>query len=291
MQARRGGFVTERAAVAELRRLSRQRDARVERPRMSDTVQAMCEGWLLAREQELQPNTQYGYAWLFGLIYPYLGRVRVSRLSARMAEQVYRELEAAGYSRTTLRTLDLVLANAFAEHTGRTLDAHKPRESDDIRPVWTLAEARRFLDHVQGDRLYKLWRLLLTTGLRRGELCGLMWSDLEPDQGSLKVCRQRVVEDPASRVREKPPKSHNGTRTLLLDPATLATLTDVKAKAKASAVSRYHVHRPYRQAASARQRHQSVQPARSACPGTAARAAPDPSPARLDTARRWVRHP
>jgi integrase len=49
--------------------------------------------------------------------------------------------------------------------------------------VWTLVEARRFLDHVQGDRLYPLWRLLLTTGLRRGELCGLMWQDLEQDQG------------------------------------------------------------------------------------------------------------
>jgi integrase len=101
--------------------------------------------------------------------------------------------------------------------------------------VWTLAEARCFLDHVHGDRLYPLWRLLLTTGLRRGELCGLMWSDLEPDQSSLKVRRQRIVEEPTSQVREKPPKSHNGTRTVLLDAVTVTTLTD----AKASLVSRY----------------------------------------------------
>ncbi len=42
------------------------------------------------------------------------------------------------------------------------------------------------------------------------------------------MCRQRVVEDPTGRVREKPPKSHNSTRTLLLDPVTLGRLLDTK---------------------------------------------------------------
>ncbi|MEV4715024.1 site-specific integrase [Micromonospora sp. NPDC049374] len=148
-----------------------------------------------------------------------------------MTERAYRHLEAAGYSRTTLRTLDLVLTKAYGEQTGLTLGAHRPRESDTLRPVWTLTEARRFLDHAHQDRLYPLWRLLLVTGLRRGELCGLQWRDLEPDLATLTVRRQRVVEDPASRVRDKPPKSHNSTRTLILDPATLKTLTATKVTA------------------------------------------------------------
>jgi integrase len=95
-----------------------------------------------------------------------------------------------------------------------------------LRPVWTLMEARCFLDHVRDDRLYPLWRLLLMTGLRRVELCGRMWRDLEPDLATLRVCRQRTVEDPGSRVREKPPKSHNGIRTLVLDPVTVKILID-----------------------------------------------------------------
>jgi integrase len=237
-QVRRTGFVTENAALAEYRRLARQRDAQVARPRLSDSVRTVCLDWLQAREQELQPNTLYNYAWLLSLIYPHLGAVRASRLSARMTERAYRELEAAGYSRTTLRTLNLVLAKAFGEQTGRTLGACKPRESDEVRPVWTLSEARRFGEHVRGDRLYPLWRLLLVTGLRRGELCGLQWHDLEPDLGTLKVCRQRVVEEPTSQVRDKPPKSHNGTRSLLLDPDTLNLLSNAQAM-KARAGSGY----------------------------------------------------
>jgi integrase len=237
MQARRTGFVTEKAAMVEYGRLCRQRDARHPRPRLSDTVQQLCESWLLAREQELQPNTRYNYAWLLGLIYPYLGGVRASRLSARMVEGAYRDLEACGYSRTTLRTLDLVLTKAFGELTGRTLGARKPRETDEVRPVWTLAEARRFGEFVGGDRLYPMWRLLLVTGLRRGELCGVRHGDLEPEQGTLTVCRQLVVEEPTSKVRVKPPKSHNGVRTLVLDPETLKILTE--AGEKRGSVSRY----------------------------------------------------
>ena len=37
-----------------------------------------------------------------------------------------------------------MLAKAFGEQTGRTIGARKPCESDELRPVWTLAEARRF---------------------------------------------------------------------------------------------------------------------------------------------------
>jgi hypothetical protein len=62
MQARRTGFVTERAAEIEYGRQCRQRDARHPKPRLSDSVQNICESWVLAREQELEPNTVYGYA-------------------------------------------------------------------------------------------------------------------------------------------------------------------------------------------------------------------------------------
>jgi hypothetical protein len=111
MQARRSGFVTEQAALTEYRRLSRLRDARGPRPRLSDTVQTLCDDWLCGRVQELQPNTISSYGWLLGLVYPYVGRVRASRLSARMeTERAYQQLEVAGYSRTTLRTRVVVVA-------------------------------------------------------------------------------------------------------------------------------------------------------------------------------------
>lgn len=124
------------------------------------------------------------------------------------------------------------LSKAFYEETGLSLGTRKPRLSDKLRPVWTLDEARTFQRHVEGDRLYPLWRLLLVSGLRRGELCGRKWTDLDVDLdvdlATLKVRRQRVVEDSASVVREKRPKSHNGVRTVVLDSITVKMLADAK---------------------------------------------------------------
>lgn len=72
----------------------------------------------MGRVQQLQPNTVYNYRCLLNLIYPYGGRVRASRLSARMVERAYRQLQSAGYSKTTLRTLHLVLRRSTNKPAG-----------------------------------------------------------------------------------------------------------------------------------------------------------------------------
>ena len=58
--------------------------------------------------------------------------------------------------------------------------------------VWTAEDARRFLDALADDRLVALWTLALHTGLRRGELAGLRWSDVDLDEGTLTVAQQRT---------------------------------------------------------------------------------------------------
>ncbi|MEU7345768.1 tyrosine-type recombinase/integrase [Streptomyces bacillaris] len=63
--------------------------------------------------------------------------------------------------------------------------AHQPRR---FRPL-TAAEARQFLDAARADRLHALYELALRTGLRRGELLGLHWADVDLDGGTASVCR------------------------------------------------------------------------------------------------------
>ncbi|WP_155386098.1 tyrosine-type recombinase/integrase [Catellatospora paridis] len=77
--------------------------------------------------------------------------------------------------------------------------------------------AATFLTHVHNDRLYTMWRLLLVTGLRRGELAGMKWEDFDSATGTVRVVRQRVVEGDDSVVREKRPKSPNSVRTIMID--------------------------------------------------------------------------
>ena len=59
--------------------------------------------------------------------------------------------------------------------------------------VWTSEEARRFIDSLADDRLRGLWTLALHTGMRRGELAGLRWSDVDLDRATLTVAQQRTL--------------------------------------------------------------------------------------------------
>lgn len=96
-----------------------------------------------------------------------------------------------------------------------------PRGEPKEMTVWSADEARRFLDAVADDRLVALWTLALHTGLRRGELAGLRWRDVDLDAGTLTVAQQRTTAN--HQVVTTTPKA-NSQRQLVLAPATIAAL-------------------------------------------------------------------
>ncbi len=73
-----------------------------------------------------------------------------------------------------------------------------------------------------GDRLHALWVLAATTGMRRGELCGLGWEDVDLNEAVLTVRRARVMVHgvPADTT----PKTSAGERTIGLDEVTVDVL-------------------------------------------------------------------
>lgn len=88
--------------------------------------------------------------------------------------------------------------------------------------TWRPEELRRFLDHVRDDRLFAAWLLIATTGLRRGELLGLRWQDVDLDAGRIAV-RQTLVSV-GGKLKTSTPKTQKSRRGLSLDPATTAAL-------------------------------------------------------------------
>jgi integrase len=70
---------------------------------------------------------------------------------------------------------------------------------DDELTIWQPEQTARFLEHVAGDRLSALYELAAYAGLRRAELCGLRWSDIDEDGAGLTV-RQTIVEVTRSQV-------------------------------------------------------------------------------------------
>jgi integrase len=86
----------------------------------------------------------------------------------------------------------------------------------------TESELRRFLDHVQGERLFAVWRLAAATGMRRGELLGLTWREFDADRAVLRVSQQLIPTRGGCTFG--PPKSRRSERTVALDPVTVEAL-------------------------------------------------------------------
>jgi integrase len=93
--------------------------------------------------------------------------------------------------------------------------------------VWRPAQLRTFLTHVRGDCLYAAWMLFATTGMRRGEVAGLRWVDVDLAAGRVTPRKPRVEVNYKVHVSE--PKTAKGKRSLALDPATAAALREHRA--------------------------------------------------------------
>jgi integrase len=61
--------------------------------------------------------------------------------------------------------------------------------------AWSEEQARQFLADTRDDELAVAWALLLTRGLRRGELCGLRWEAIDLESGTASIVRTLVVVD------------------------------------------------------------------------------------------------
>jgi integrase len=79
---------------------------------------------------------------------------------------------------------------------------------------WTAAEARAFLDAAKDDPLYPAFVLLLTYGLRRGEVLGLRWRDIDGDDGEIRIRQQ--IQRVNGELRLGPVKTSAGRRDLPL---------------------------------------------------------------------------
>jgi integrase len=90
--------------------------------------------------------------------------------------------------------------------------------------VWTAGQLGTFLDTVVDDALFAFWWLTALRGLRRGEVCGLRWTEINLDDGVLYVERNRTTA--GYQVIEGDPKTAAGGRPVALDQSTVRVLRE-----------------------------------------------------------------
>jgi integrase len=156
--------------------------------------------WMVRQRLRLRPRTWDAYRLTIATyIAPTLGDVELAELGPAAIEHLYGELLDHGgrndrpLALATIRHVHGVLHKALADAVRTELLSANPadrvalprRDLRDDGPAtvqaWTAEEARRFLHQTRGDQHGALWAVALGTGMRRGELLGLRWRDVDLD--------------------------------------------------------------------------------------------------------------
>jgi integrase len=245
VQHSKGGFKTKGAAQKHLNSVLGKVDDGSWRPDKPITVRELLEEhWLPAqRTSGIRPTTVEHYEGVISTwIVPKIGAVKVAALSPDKVTKFVDELRTTprgqrgeGLSIRSSQMAVGVLKSACAWAVVNELVSRNPvqgvrRPKLQRQPMasWTTEQARDFLDSTSDDRLSFAWWLLLSRGLRRGELCGLRNDDVDLDSCVLRINRTRVTT--AGEVIDSTPKTESGRRSVPLDPSLVALLRRHKAR-------------------------------------------------------------
>ena len=203
------------------------------RTTLNDAIEAWREnGW-----DDLSPTTVRRYESIWRLyVKDSIGRERISSLSPYEVERYLRSLKDRGLAEASVRQTRAILARACRlarKWSGSLLpnpiaDAEMPAYAIGARETVrapSIDEVRKLISGLEGfdPRFSVFVRVILATGMRRGEACGLRWNDVDFADKSL-IIDESVIGDKGS-VAVKSPKTRASIRQVAIDDKTVAQLT------------------------------------------------------------------
>ncbi len=242
-QLTRSGFDTRAAAQRSLDELKGavSRDQYVEPDRRS--LERFCrDNWLPVVRRSLRPSTFCSYEdQLRAHVFPAIGSIPLQGLEPNHLDELYGKLlnsgrlnGTGGLSPRTVRYIHTIIGKALKDAVRWGLVvrnvadlATPPRPRDTRAPemvFWTPQEVARFLEATRSDREHPVWVLALTTGMRRGEVVGIRWRDVDLEAGRLHV--KSTLVSVRYRVIESDPKTEKSRRPIALDQKTIAVLRE-----------------------------------------------------------------
>ena len=192
--ATKGGFATEKEATKAMHRVIVAADDGLVVKRSTLRLGQYLTEWLERVTPDLKATTAAGYGRAVTKLDDKLGQVRVQDLTPLQIEQVYVGLVKDGLAPKTVRNLHSVLRRALAdaERLGLVIRnaaaaARPPSVPHHEQRTWSATELNTFLATVSDHRLLASFVVFATTGMRRGEVLGLRWSDVDLANGRLSV--------------------------------------------------------------------------------------------------------
>jgi integrase len=158
---------------------------------------------------------------------PSIGKLKLKALTPDHVRGLYREKLDSGLAPRTVLHIHRTLSKALKQATedgliprnaAAPVKPPRPRRKE-IRPL-NREQVQALFEAAREDRLEVLYIVAVTAGLRRGELQGLKWEDLDLEAGTLQV--RRTLSEPKGGYIFEAPKSGKGRNIRLTQRATAA---------------------------------------------------------------------
>ena len=205
------------------------------------TVSKCVSRWIVLRAASLAPRTVECYRDQLRLhIAPTIGDRKISKLKPKHISDFLAALVADGHSRTAQLCFVILRASLqSAVFSGKLAvspcaSVQPPRHRRADPRWWTPDELRRFAESSQNRPFALAWQLALCCGLRRGELAGLRWCDVDLSAGLIHIRNQR--QRISGRLIDAPPKSAAGRRDIPIPPGLIPMLERQQLLQEASAI-------------------------------------------------------
>lgn len=222
---------TQREAREKLRELERERAQGVNLTEKQPTVEQFAMTWLeevVRRSVKASTHDSYRYI-LTKYVLPQIGSLRIDKLTTPRVQKLVNDLTDAEYSPSTVRNayvrlsalLDVAVSYRLVTYNVAK-GAVLPKIGSGPQRALTVGEARALIVALGEYRNTTAFHLLLGLGLRRGEVLGLRWADLDWQVRTLRVTQQ--VQLVAKKVIISTPKTEGSGRLLPLTNGMIARL-------------------------------------------------------------------
>ena len=202
---------------------------------------------------KVRPSSHQTYrGYIDNHIKPNIGKIPLEKLTSLELQKFYKKLlekgrvdrlesrhQSKGLSAKTVRNIHQILSSALKLAQEQRIILANPAERCALpkvehREMKTLPveQLQSFLREARESGVFELYYLELATGLRRGELLGLKWEDIDLQKGDLRVKRQ--ISRINGEVMEAPLKTKNAYRTLPLAEDTIDVLKEQREKVGSS---------------------------------------------------------
>ena len=182
---------------------------------------------------KVRPSSHKTYrGYIDNHIKPSIGKIPLGKLSSLDLQKLYKKLlsggrverveskkQPKGLSAKTVRNINQVISSAMDFAVDQKLISTNPTNGCALpklehREMKTLPaeQLASFLHEAKESGVFELYYIELATGLRRGELLGLKWEDIDLERGTIQVRRQIARID--GKVVEAPLKTKNSYRSL-----------------------------------------------------------------------------